>query len=225
MAVSVSFAPILSVREVLLSDGGLACLYARDLTIGIYRGDSRVARFPGYLLIGCVLGQDGCDERFISADINIGGGLVECYARNRYGSSLDGNLAGSSLASVLGGDGDGGLACLYARDLAVGINGGDFRLIRFPRYILVGGVFPRYILVGGVFWKDSSGKGFITTDKKARFALVECYARNRYGSSLDGNLAGGGLAAVVGGDGDGGLACLYARDLTIGIYRGDSRVA
>ena len=75
--------------------------------------------------------------------------LVEFYARNRYGGFADGYLAGSGFTAVLGSNSDGGLANLHSRDLAVGINGGDFRLIRFPRYILV----------GGVFWKDSSGKG------------------------------------------------------------------
>ena len=117
--------------------------------------------------------------------------FVERYACNRYGRSLDRNLAGGGLRPVLGGDGDGSLAGLHARYLTVGINGGDFRLIRFPRYILV----------GGVFWKDSSGKGFITTDKKARFALVEFYARNFDLFIANSYLAGGGLRPVLGGDG------------------------
>ena len=74
-------------------------------------------------------------------------------------------LAGGGLAAVLGGDRNGGLAGLHARYLTVGINGGDFRLIRFPRYILV----------GGAFWKDSSGKGFCTSDLNGSGGFVKCH--------------------------------------------------
>ena len=80
-------------------------------------------------------------------------------------------------------------------------------------------------MVGGVFWKDSSGKGFITTDKKARFALVEFYARNFDLFIANSYLAGRGLASIFSGDGNSGLAGLHARNLTIGIHGGDSRVA
>lgn len=46
------------------------------------------------------------------------------------------------------------------------------------------------------------------------FRLVERYVRNRYGCGLDRHLAGGSLAAVLGGDGDGGFAFLHTCNLT-----------
>ena len=105
--------------------------------------------------------------------------------------TVDGYLTSSGFSTVLGSDGDGGLAGLHSRYFAIGIHGGNFRLVGFPRYLLVCGVFRQ----------NRSCKGFIVPNKNTRFALVEFYTRYFDLFIADDYLTSSGLAALLGGDG------------------------
>ena len=95
-------------------------------------------------MVGGVFWKDSSGKGFITPDKNTCFALVEFYARNFDLFIADDYLTSSGLATVVGSDGDGGLALRNARDLAVGIDGGDLRLVGFPRHILVRGILRGY---------------------------------------------------------------------------------
>ena len=159
----------------------------------------------GAAIVGAVLEMD-----------NVAEGCRSCLVLKELGAELDGRSgdayrAGGLLASVLGGDGNGGASCCFGLHLAVFVNGGYGSLVRRPGNLLVGSIVG---LDGGV---EDSG----LANLHGQTGLVKrhsgyCHCAGLY---CDGTL--GSLASVLGGNGDNGRTGGLGSYFTVFIYGGN----
>ena len=193
----------------------------------VNRSDAFVAAAPNYILVVGIVRIYGSHQLSYIAFGQFKLALVQGYTchwyriRSWFFFLLHRHLTCSSLATILGSNGNDSYTFLYGCHLTMLVNHSDAFIAAVPNYILVVGIVRSY---------GSHQLGCIAFGQ-FKLALVQGYTNHRYrfGSwfffFLHRHLASSSLATVLGSNGNDNYTFLYGCHLTMLVNHSDAFVA